>query len=163
LVRDVAYQQIPRAARARKHRAVAEWIERMTEDRVGDQAEILVHHYGQALELTRAAGAQGEDELEAALVRVLVMAGGAAAGLAVAKAGLLYGRVLELLPAGHVERAGVLAKAAEAAHRGARYPEAERACREAIEEFRAQDRPLGEAEVTTRLGNIAWSRGRSAE
>ncbi len=60
LVRDVAYSQIPRAGRAAKHRAVAQWIERIAEDRVIDHAEILAHHYGQALELVRAAGSAGE-------------------------------------------------------------------------------------------------------
>ena len=60
LVRDVAYSQIPRAERARKHVAAAEWIERMAGERVKDQAELLAHHYEQALELTRAAGTDAE-------------------------------------------------------------------------------------------------------
>src|SRR5919201_3016969 len=45
LVRDVGYSQIPRAERARKHVAVAEWIERMSGDRVSDHAEVLAFHY----------------------------------------------------------------------------------------------------------------------
>ena len=49
LVRDVAYGQLPRAARAAKHRAAAEWIERIAGERVGDHAELLVHHYERAL------------------------------------------------------------------------------------------------------------------
>jgi hypothetical protein len=123
LVHDVAYQQIPRAARARKHRAAAEWIERIAEDRVADHAEILVHHYGQALELTRAAGA-AEDmgELEATLGRFLVMAGDRAVDLDLAKSDAFYRGALELLPAADPRRAAVLAKAAEAAFRGGRYP-----------------------------------------
>ena len=56
LIRDVAYQQIPRAARVRKHRTAAAWIERLAGDRVTDHAEILGHHYGQALQLAKAAG-----------------------------------------------------------------------------------------------------------
>ena len=62
LVRDVAYGQIPRAARARKHRAAAEWIETMAGERVADQAELLAYHYEQALELARAAGETEEAE-----------------------------------------------------------------------------------------------------
>ena len=46
LVRDVAYQQIPRAARGQKHVQAAEWIEAEADERVADHAEILVHHYG---------------------------------------------------------------------------------------------------------------------
>ena len=56
LVRDVAYGQIPRAERARRHRAAAAWIERKAGERVEDLAEVLAHHYLQALELAEAAG-----------------------------------------------------------------------------------------------------------
>src|SRR4029453_8268966 len=55
LVRDVAYAQIPRAGRARCHRAVAEWVEAVAGERVGDLAEVVAHHYGQALAYARAA------------------------------------------------------------------------------------------------------------
>jgi tetratricopeptide (TPR) repeat protein len=55
LVRDVAYSQIPRARRAEKHRLAGEWIERL--GRPEDHAEMLAHHYSNALELARAAGA----------------------------------------------------------------------------------------------------------
>src|SRR5262245_37457720 len=54
LVRDVAYNQVPRAPRAEKHRLAAEWIEAL--GRYEDQAEMLAHHYEQAIELGRAAG-----------------------------------------------------------------------------------------------------------
>jgi tetratricopeptide (TPR) repeat protein len=53
-VRDVAYSQIPRADRARKHLLAARWIEQL--GRREDHAEMLAHHYLQALELTTAAG-----------------------------------------------------------------------------------------------------------
>ena len=56
LARDVAYGELPRAARARKHAAVAAWIEEKAGDRVDDLAEILAHHYATALELAQAAG-----------------------------------------------------------------------------------------------------------
>jgi class 3 adenylate cyclase len=54
LVRDVAYGQIPRAARAEKHRLTAEWLEAL--GRPEDHAELIARHYLAALELTRAAG-----------------------------------------------------------------------------------------------------------
>jgi class 3 adenylate cyclase len=54
LVRDVAYGQIPRGARAAKHLAAAEWIESL--GRPEDHAEMLAHHYLNALEYSRAAG-----------------------------------------------------------------------------------------------------------
>src|SRR5262249_30332105 len=63
LVRDVAYGQIPRIDRARKHRDVAEWIEQLSAERSEDHAELAAHHWLQSIELARAAG-QEDHELE---------------------------------------------------------------------------------------------------
>ena len=62
LVRDVCYGQIPRAARAARHRAAAAWIERKAGERVEDLADVLAYHYLHALELTRAVGDERRDE-----------------------------------------------------------------------------------------------------
>ncbi|HEV2258305.1 MAG TPA: AAA family ATPase [Streptosporangiaceae bacterium] len=59
LVRDVAYGQIPRAARAGKHLHAAGWIESM--GRPDDHAEMLAHHYLSALDLARAANQDAGD------------------------------------------------------------------------------------------------------
>ena len=59
LVRDVAYGQIPRAARADKHARAAGWIESL--GRPEDHAEMLAHHYLSALELARAANQDTTD------------------------------------------------------------------------------------------------------
>jgi class 3 adenylate cyclase/tetratricopeptide (TPR) repeat protein len=56
LVRDVAYSQIPRARRVERHRAAAEWIASLSPDRSEDRAEMLAHHYREALTLAEAAG-----------------------------------------------------------------------------------------------------------
>jgi class 3 adenylate cyclase/tetratricopeptide (TPR) repeat protein len=56
LVRDVAYGQIPRAERAEKHRRAAEWLASLGGDRSEDHAEMLAHHYREALSLAEAAG-----------------------------------------------------------------------------------------------------------
>jgi tetratricopeptide (TPR) repeat protein len=56
LVRDVAYGQIPRAQRVDKHRLAAEWIEVLSSERSEDRAEMLAHHYREALALAAAAG-----------------------------------------------------------------------------------------------------------
>ena len=60
LLRDVAYGQVPRRSRG-KHRRAAEWIEAL--GRPDDHAEMLAHHYGQALELARAAGVEDDPSL----------------------------------------------------------------------------------------------------
>ena len=51
LLRDVAYEQIPRAQRMDKHIGAAGWIEAL--GRPDDHAELLGHHYQQALALSR--------------------------------------------------------------------------------------------------------------
>jgi class 3 adenylate cyclase/tetratricopeptide (TPR) repeat protein len=72
LVRDVAYGQITRADRAAKHLAAARWVEQL--GRREDLAEMLAHHYLQALELTVAAGGS-VDSFAAAARRALADAG----------------------------------------------------------------------------------------
>jgi class 3 adenylate cyclase/tetratricopeptide (TPR) repeat protein len=54
LVRDVAYGQIPRGGRAERHERAAAWIDAL--GRPEDHAEMLAHHYLEALRLRRAAG-----------------------------------------------------------------------------------------------------------
>jgi class 3 adenylate cyclase len=49
LVRDVAYGQIPRAARGEKHVRAADWIESL--GRADDHAELVAHHLAAAAEL----------------------------------------------------------------------------------------------------------------
>jgi DNA-binding SARP family transcriptional activator/class 3 adenylate cyclase len=160
LVRDVAYKQMPRVERARKHQATAEWIERIAGGRVSDHAEILAYHYGQALELFRAVGDSDEaDALEALFCRTLTMAGDRVFQLDVAKAESYYGRSLELLPSSHPERAAVLRKAAEAAWLAGRFSEAEARHEEAIGELRAQGNTLGLGGAILSLSLVYGYRG----
>jgi class 3 adenylate cyclase/tetratricopeptide (TPR) repeat protein len=56
LVRDSAYGQMPRAARAQAHERVAAWIESLPSDRAEDRAEMRAHHLVQAVEYGRVAG-----------------------------------------------------------------------------------------------------------
>jgi class 3 adenylate cyclase/tetratricopeptide (TPR) repeat protein len=60
LVRDVAYGQIPRAARGEKHRRAAEWIESLSADRE-NAPDMIAHHYARALEYARDSGRPTED------------------------------------------------------------------------------------------------------
>jgi class 3 adenylate cyclase len=63
-VRDVAYSQVPRLARAECHRRAAGWLQQLTADRVADRAELLAHHYVQALSLVRSAGLDDAELVE---------------------------------------------------------------------------------------------------
>ena len=102
LVREVAYGQIPRAARAARHRAAAEWVEAL--GRPDDHAEMLASHYLSALEYARAAGAE-DDDLAARARPVLRDAGERAAGLyAWPAAARFYSEALSLWPDDDPER-----------------------------------------------------------
>jgi class 3 adenylate cyclase/predicted ATPase len=79
LVREVAYGQIPRAARCDKHLAAAAWIESL--GRPDDHAELIAHHYERALELLGAAGSEPSAELEARAASAFRRAGERAVSL----------------------------------------------------------------------------------
>jgi len=78
LLREVAYEQIPKSQRIAKHRVAAEWIESL--GRREDHAEMLAHHYLQALEYAEAAG-EPTDELAERAFRALQGAGDRALSL----------------------------------------------------------------------------------
>ena len=108
LVRDVAYGQIPRGARADKHRAAADWIGSLGGERLEDRAELLAHHYLSALELAGAAGLDTAD-LEGPARLALRAAGDRALGLAAyAAAERAYAAAVELWPKDDPERPKLL-------------------------------------------------------
>ena len=115
LIRDVAYGQIPRSARAAKHLAVADWIEEMAGARLVDHSELLAHHTTEAIALGEASGASPDPELELRAARYLVLAGDRAIELDIVAAAARYRRALELLPAGSEEHGLTLLKLAETA------------------------------------------------
>jgi class 3 adenylate cyclase len=147
LVRDVAYGQIPRADRARRHRAAAAWIESQAGDRAEDVAEVLAHHYLEALELAEAAGAT-EDAAKAAgpARRFLALAGERALGLDTAQAESRLARALELTPLEDPERPELLVRWADAAQQAGRLREAAKALDEALTSLSAR----GETETAAR-------------
>jgi hypothetical protein len=110
LVRDVAYQQIPRAERATLHGRAATWIESLSE-RVEDLGELRAHHWSNAAELARLAGLETA-KLEARARGALVDAGEHAYALsALAQAERAFTRALDLWPDdGSPERARLRAR-----------------------------------------------------
>jgi class 3 adenylate cyclase/tetratricopeptide (TPR) repeat protein len=139
LVRDVAYAQIPRVERSRRHRAAAEWIGRKAGERVEDLAEVLAHHYLQALELAQAAGDAAEAEvLVAPARRFLALAGERALGLDTAQAEARLARALELTPSDDVEWPNLVVRWADAAMQAGRPREAAEALDQALVSLRAR-------------------------
>ena len=112
LVRDVAYGQISRPDRAAKHRYVAEWIESL--GRPDDHAEMLAYHWGSALELGRAAGADVAD-IEQRTRLVLRDAGDRAFALnAFAPAEAYYADALAIWPREALDRGRLMFRRAVA-------------------------------------------------
>jgi class 3 adenylate cyclase/tetratricopeptide (TPR) repeat protein len=158
LVQEVAYRQIPRPARAAKHQAAAEWI---AGQRVTGRAELLAHHYGQALELVRAAGGDTR-ELEQQTRRFLVLAGERTLPLDVGRAEAYYQRALRLVPQGDPARARVLAKLAEAAALAGRRPEAEAGYAEAIADLQVHGDQVAAGEALVKLAALVRDKGEAA-
>jgi len=152
LVRDVAYGQIPRAARAEKHRRAAEWLEGL--GRAEDQAEMLAHHYLAALELARAAGQDFAPLVEPAH-RALRDAGDRAFALyAFLAAARFYGEALSLATE---PDSGLSFRRAEALYRSGD-DASESALEQAREALLAAGATERAAEADALLADVWWLR-----
>ena len=160
LVRDVAYGQIPRAERTRRHRSAAAWIERKAGERVEDLAEVLAYHYLQALELAQVAGdMQQADELALPARRFLALAGERAVGLDTAQAEARLARALELTPADDPERADLLVRWADAALEANRQRDAAEALDDALASLRARGETVATARALQLRSRVAFRLG----
>jgi class 3 adenylate cyclase/tetratricopeptide (TPR) repeat protein len=159
LVRDVAYGQIPRADRAAKHLRTAEWIESL--GRPDDHAEMVAHHYWNALELTRASG--GDVNVLVTRARdALRDAGIRAASLnAVGQSERYFSDALELTEEDDPERVKILLKLGEVKH--IRSWEGSEELAEARDGFIAVGDPESAAEAVLSIADNLWSRGQGEE
>jgi class 3 adenylate cyclase/tetratricopeptide (TPR) repeat protein len=156
LIRDVAYEQIPRAQRADKHVQAARWIESL--GRTGDHAEMLAHHYLDALNLRRASGTVDE-ELVGRVRAATQDAGDRALALHGSSAAIQYYRsALELLAADDPNRPDLLLRVGRA-YVAAAQPDGEGVLNVAAEAFEAANRPEGAAEAHLLLAVLWWDRG----
>jgi tetratricopeptide (TPR) repeat protein len=114
LVRDVADGEIPRARRVDKHRLAAQWIESLASDRSEDRAEMLAHHYLEALSLAEAAGIDREPLRTPATTALCEASERAFALNAWKGAAGFAAAALELLDAGDGERAMLQFRIAQA-------------------------------------------------
>jgi class 3 adenylate cyclase/tetratricopeptide (TPR) repeat protein len=158
LVRDVAYGQIPRAARAQRHQAAAAWITSL--GRPEDHAEMLAHHAVSALEFATAAG-QPIEQLAAIAARALGPAGDRAARLQSLPAALgYYRRALELTPDSDPGRGRLLLRAGRAAGE-ADTSDARELLEEALQVALEQGDLAAAAEAEAALGFLKWMTGDS--
>jgi hypothetical protein len=159
LVRDVAYGQIPRSRRGDKHRAAAEWIESV--GRAEEQAELLAHHYLEALEYAKATGQDAADLVEKGRL-ALRDAGARALDLAaLGTAARFYEAALELWPENDPDRAELSLRAI-----GARWAVSAGDPSEELipvrDELLAAGRNDLAAEAELLLTNVFWYQGNRA-
>ena len=156
LVRDVAYNQIPRARRAEKHERAAAWLNELA--RPDDYAEMLAHHYLSAFEL---AGAVGGDTttIAAHAQAALRRAGDRAFALhAYPAAARYYARAIDLFGAEDDELPELVFRHAQAlANAGA--DDADETLERARDALIASGSPGLGAEACVLLAEIWWHRG----
>jgi tetratricopeptide (TPR) repeat protein len=156
LVRDVAYGQIPRAARAERHERAAAWIDAL--GRPDDHAEMLAHHYLEALALRRAAGQQPGAALVERARAAARDAGDRALALAsYGAARHFYEAALELWPRDAEDRADLLLSYARSRVDDVELEDA--VLTGAAEGFLRAGRVEDAAEAEARLGGVWLSRG----
>lgn len=117
LIRDAAYEALPKAERAELHERFADWLERAAGERAAEYQEVIAHHLEQAYSYRQQLGESGERvaELKERAGGVLADAGRHAweRGDAVA-ARRLFERAAALLPLDSIERIRCLLPLAEA-------------------------------------------------
>jgi tetratricopeptide (TPR) repeat protein len=111
LIRDTAYESMPKELRAELHERFAGWLEGVAGERIDEQEEILAYHLEQAVELRRQLGPLGERETDIGRRAALHLrdAGQRASERGdLAAAMNLYGRAAELLAEGDEARPDLL-------------------------------------------------------
>ncbi len=156
LLRDVAYGQIPRRARAQKHRRAGEWIEGL--GRSDDHAELLAYHYKEALKLARAAGVEDDPSLVQRTRESLRAAGERALALsAYESAAAFFADAIALCPRDDPGRPRLLLHRARAL-----LPLGGNGLdllTEALDGFRSAGDVEGEAEAATIAARFSWYAG----
>jgi class 3 adenylate cyclase/tetratricopeptide (TPR) repeat protein len=164
LIREIAYERLPRGERARRHLAVAEWLERAAVP-PEEHAEALSRHLAAAVELGEASG-EAEVVTRARLpaVRWLTAAGDRAANVDAAAAFTLYDRALTIAQSNQRERLDALARSAITGRRGGRLeaPEVLARYEEGLSTARELDDPALIGEWLTRVGSQLGAMGEAA-
>ena len=162
LVRDAAYESLPKQERARLHEAFADWTEVMLAGRLPELHELVGHHLQQAYEYRRALGADTGRIRELAQRAAGHLQAGARRARAIGDQAAVV-RLLEranaLLPKEHPERLANLPMLAGALARMGRFDDAQRAIDEVLASADAP--PATRAEALEQV-QLAFEQGRSA-
>jgi class 3 adenylate cyclase/tetratricopeptide (TPR) repeat protein len=118
LVRDAAYESLPKEARADLHERFAAWLEAKVGERRPEYEEILGYHLEQAYRYCAELGPVGDDDRRLAERAAERLASGGRKALARADsagASNLLGRAVDLLPPDHANRPELLIDLSQAA------------------------------------------------
>jgi class 3 adenylate cyclase/DNA-binding SARP family transcriptional activator len=166
LIRDVAYESIPKGRRATAHAEVGRWIEELVGDRREEYVELIAHHYESAArpedsELAWPTDPARRDAVRTRAVGALVDAGRAATAKFAIDQALDFGDRALALARSEDERLAALELKALAAHAAVRADEAWSYYVEALDV--AED--IGNSDAAQRLGahaTLLWARYRGA-
>jgi class 3 adenylate cyclase/tetratricopeptide (TPR) repeat protein len=168
LIRDGAYDSLPKSLRAEKHEQVARWAEERAGDRAEDIAELIATHEVEALRyLDELGDATGRDQLERAAHRWSRAAGDRAAALwLAAEAVRWYSEALRIaddlrLPVD--ERAGLARDLGRTMFGSRPAPETERVYRRALSLFEEAGDERGAGWAESWLVLILFQQGRDDE
>jgi class 3 adenylate cyclase/tetratricopeptide (TPR) repeat protein len=166
LLRDGAYDSLPKALRAAKHEAVAAWAAERARDRVEEIAELIATHRSEALRYRDELGETGPDRDAAAREAFRWARAAGARSSAVwlpAEANRWYTRALELAEAAGAstaDRIAILRALAADVYLGARsVSEMEGPVRELLALAGSSDDRQSEGFALIRLAVIAFERG----
>jgi class 3 adenylate cyclase len=162
LIREVAYESIPKGRRAVAHAEVGRWIEALVGERREEYVELIAHHYESAArpedaELAWPTDSARRDQLRAKAVDALLEAGRAATRKFAIDQALAFGDRALILASTDSKRLAALELKAQAAHAGVRADDAWSHYLEALE---LAER-LGDVGVTERLrarATLLWAR-----
>jgi class 3 adenylate cyclase/tetratricopeptide (TPR) repeat protein len=168
LIRDAAYDAMPKALRAELHERFATWLERIAGDRIAEQEEILGYHLERAYRFRGELGPVDDRgvKLASAAASRLQSAARRALGRGDAQAGLnLAERADALLPTHHPERSRTLRTLLSALDEAGAAPERRlRLDEEALDVSRAMgDRAFEHWVRAERASDLISSRPRDAD
>jgi class 3 adenylate cyclase len=160
LVRDVAYEGIPRRRRRELHERTADWLASLPPDRATERAEMLAHHLSCAHALARATGTESAQLAERARLALRDAGDRALALHGFPAAARLYERALELWPPDDPERPWLLFRLGRSVY-SARTAGAD-VLTEARDALLAAGDPGTAAEAEVLLAGLAYHGGRRA-
>ena len=100
LIRDAAYNALPKRERAELHARLADWLEHITGERVGEFAEIIGYHLSEAVRYRQEMGLEHEAQALRAAAWLLAAGRRAYDRSDLSGAAALLGRGLQLSPPG---------------------------------------------------------------